>query len=63
MDTLFKEYVDEGAGGDDENDREESHSMSFDDEPNNEDMLHNVQGQQMWEVRDAIVDAIFVAHS
>lgn len=63
MDTLFNEYYDEREAGDDENVHKESHSMSFDDEPDGEDMLHNVQGQQKWEVRDAIADAIFIAHS
>ena len=42
MDTLFNEYDDEGASGDDENECEESHSMSFDDKASG-DRGHVVQ--------------------
>ncbi|KAJ8627309.1 hypothetical protein MRB53_020616 [Persea americana] len=56
------DQMDSGIG-DDENDYEESHSMSFDDDTNGEGILDSDQGQQVWEVRDTIANSIFIAHS
>ena len=43
MDTLFNEYDGEGAAGDDGSDYEDSHTISFDDDTNGEEMFHSIQ--------------------